>query len=70
MDFPLETSTASFSRCSEMVLAGSEIGKSEGIELSVVVSSNCIISSLKKKIVIIISSLRNRLHFVQPWLIY
>ena len=32
LDFPVETSTASFSRCSEMLLAGSEIGKSEGIE--------------------------------------
>ena len=32
LDFPVETSTASFSRCSGMLLAGSEIGKSEGIE--------------------------------------
>ena len=30
----METSTASFSRCSGILLAGSKIGKSEGIELS------------------------------------
>ena len=47
LNFPLETSTASFSRCSGLLLAGSEIGKSEDIELSGVASSNCIISSLK-----------------------
>ena len=34
LDFPVETSTASFSRFSGMLLAGSKIGKSEGIELS------------------------------------
>ena len=34
LNFPLETSTASFSRCSGILLAGSEIGKSKGIELS------------------------------------
>ena len=34
LNFPLETSTASFSRCSGILLAGSEIDKSKGIELS------------------------------------
>ena len=34
LNFPLEKSTASFSRCSGILLAGSEIGKSKGIELS------------------------------------
>ena len=34
LSFPVETSTASFSRCSGILLAGSEKGKSEGIELS------------------------------------
>ena len=34
LSFPVETSTVSFSRCSGILLAGSEIGKSEGIELS------------------------------------
>ena len=48
--FPVETSPASFSPCSGMLLAGRKIGKSEDIELSGVVSSNCIISSLKKLI--------------------
>ena len=33
LDFPVETSTASFSRCSGMLLAGSEIGKSEGMSI-------------------------------------
>ena len=41
----METSTASVSRCSGMLLAASELGKSEGFELSGVASSNCIISS-------------------------
>ena len=47
LDFPVETSTASVSRCSGMLLAASELGKSEGFELSGVASSNCIISSLR-----------------------
>ena len=34
LNFPVETSTASFSRCSGILLAGSKIGKSKGIELS------------------------------------
>ena len=34
LNFPVETSTARFSRCSGILLAGSEIGKSKGIELS------------------------------------
>ena len=34
LNFPVETSTARFSPCSGTLLAGSEIGKSEGIELS------------------------------------
>ena len=34
LNFPVETSTARFSRCSGILLAGSEIGKSEGIEWS------------------------------------
>ena len=34
LNFPLEKSTAGFSRCSGILLAGSEIGKSKGIELS------------------------------------
>ena len=34
LSFRVETSTASFSRCSGILLAGSKIGKSEGIELS------------------------------------
>ena len=34
LNFPVETSTASFLRCSGILLAGSERGKSEGIELS------------------------------------
>ena len=34
LNFPVETSTDSFSPCSGILLAGSEIGKSEGIELS------------------------------------
>ena len=34
LDLPVETSIISFSRCSEMLLAGSETGKSEGFEVS------------------------------------
>ena len=55
LDFPVETSTTSFSRCSGMLLAGSEIGKSEGWY-----------NRWKKKLVLIIkmiiSSLRNCWH--------
>ena len=65
LGFPVETSTASFSRCSRILLAGSEIGKSESIKLSGVASSNCIISSLKIMIREIVG-----MNIVQSWLIY
>ena len=66
LDFPVETSNASFSRCSEMLLAGSEIGKSEGIEHLEWPSAIAWYNRWKKKLIIIIkmiiSSLRNCWH--------
>ena len=65
LDFPVETSTASFSRCSGMLLAGSEIGKSEGMSIwSGLQQLHDIIVEKKLVLIIkmIISSLRNCWH--------
>ena len=71
----MEKSTASFSRCSGMLLVGNEIGKSEGMSIwSGLQQLHDIIVEKKKLVLIIkmiISSLRIvGMHIVQPWLIY